>query len=103
MEKIKCGTAQSSIVINNENSNVNQNTAVVGMHAQLHAKNKWAALVLCILLGYFGAYKIYEGKAESVLCLTAGVKLLDLQKRQIATCDLPFNIAVRLSGKVIIR
>ena len=26
-------------------------------------KNKWVALILCILLGYFGAHKFYEGKA----------------------------------------
>ena len=26
------------------------------------AKNKWTAFVLCLLLGYFGAHKFYEGK-----------------------------------------
>lgn len=26
------------------------------------AKNKWTALFLCVLLGYFGAHKFYEGK-----------------------------------------
>ena len=41
----------------------NTNTAaavVAGVGAR--AKNKWTAFVLCLLLGYFGAHKFYEGK-----------------------------------------
>ena len=33
---------------------------VAGVGAR--AKNKWTAFVLCLLLGYFGAHKFYEGK-----------------------------------------
>lgn len=54
--------SQPQIVINNANtntnSNVNQNNAGVGGKA----KNKWVSLILCILLGYLGAHKFYEGK-----------------------------------------
>lgn len=57
--------AQPSIVINNENTNTNANT---NMNANVagaqfgRLKNKWVALALCFLLGYFGAHKFYEGK-----------------------------------------
>lgn len=52
--------SQPQIIINNANtnSNVNQNTVV----ANGKAKNKWVSLILCILLGYCGAHKFYEGK-----------------------------------------
>lgn len=53
--------AQPSIVINNANSNVNQNTNMVGMIPG-RAKNKWVSVLLCLFLGYFGAHKFYEGK-----------------------------------------
>lgn len=54
---------QPNIVINNSNTstNVNTNTNVVGGGAG-RAKNKWVALVLCILLGWLGGHKFYEGK-----------------------------------------
>lgn len=52
-------TAQPNIVINNANSNVNQNMIGVGMGKP---KNKWVAFFLCLLLGFFGAHKFYEGK-----------------------------------------
>lgn len=54
-------TATPNIVINNANTNVNSNTnvnAVVGAHA----KNKWVTFALCVLLGWSGAHKFYEGK-----------------------------------------
>ena len=66
----KCGKqveelkAQSpNIVINNANNNVNtnvnnNNNAGPGRRA----KNKWAALCLCLFLGCFGGHKFYEGK-----------------------------------------
>lgn len=50
--------AQPNIVINNSNANVNTNT--VGGFGR--AKNKWVALVLCLLLGFVGGHKFYEGK-----------------------------------------
>lgn len=53
--------AQPQVVIQNTNMNTNTAAAVVaGVGAR--AKNKWTAFVLCLLLGYFGAHKFYEGK-----------------------------------------
>lgn len=64
----KCGkqvealkAEQPSIVINNSNSNVNTNTNVNGARVG-RPKNKWAAFVLCLLLGWLGAHKFYEGR-----------------------------------------
>lgn len=55
------GAAQQQVVIQNTNMNTNTAAAVVaGVGAR--AKNKWTAFVLCLLLGYFGAHKFYEGK-----------------------------------------
>ena len=45
-------------VINNVSNN-NSNRPVVSKGKR---KDKWAALILCILFGYFGAHKFYEGK-----------------------------------------
>lgn len=59
VEEIK-SAAQPSIVINNDNINTNANINAGFMG---HAKNKWVALTLCILLGFLGAHKFYEGKA----------------------------------------
>lgn len=55
--------SQPNIVINNTNDNANVNTnvnAVVGYGRR--PKNKWVAFILCVLLGYFGAHKFYEGR-----------------------------------------
>ena len=62
VEELKqAAAATPNIVINNTNTNTNQNTVMNGMGA-MRAKNKWVALILCVLLGYFGAHKFYEGK-----------------------------------------
>lgn len=53
-------SAQPNIVINNSNTNSNVNNVGIGYG---RPKNKWVALVLCLLLGFFGAHKFYEGKA----------------------------------------
>lgn len=61
VEEIHSNTQQpQQIVINNTNSNVNQNVlnAVSG-----RMKNKWVAFLLCLFFGCFGAHKFYEGKA----------------------------------------
>lgn len=47
-----------NIVINNINSNVNENNAA----ANGNLKNKWISLVLCIFLGFLGFHKFYENK-----------------------------------------
>ena len=51
---------QPQIVINNvnTNTNMNNNAAVVGRRMC----NKWVSFALCLLLGYVGAHKFYEGK-----------------------------------------
>ena len=54
---------QPNIVINNSNANTNSNVNanIVGALG-IRMRNKWVALVLCILLGYVGAHKFYEGR-----------------------------------------
>ena len=48
------------IVNTNTNTNINKNrNAHVGGG---RAKNKWVAFLLCLLLGFLGAHKFYEGK-----------------------------------------
>ena len=51
--------SQPQIVINNSNTNMNQNLIGMGI---VKEKNKWIALALCFFLGYIGAHKFYEGK-----------------------------------------
>lgn len=61
-----------NIVINNTNSNVNTQTAVVG-GVPRPPRNKWVALLLCFFLGFLGVHKFYEGKAGmGVLYLLTG-------------------------------
>lgn len=58
------------IVINNANTNTNTNIAGSAMARQ---RNKWTAFLLCLLLGYFGAHKFYEGKSGmGILYLVTG-------------------------------
>lgn len=61
VEELK-GAAQPSIVINNENTNANMNMNVVGGGRFARPRNKWVALILCLLLGFVGAHKFYEGR-----------------------------------------
>ena len=56
------GSAQPSIVINNENINANMNTNVNTAGRIGRPRNKWVAFMLCLFLGFFGAHKFYEGK-----------------------------------------
>lgn len=65
VEKFETATqaANPQIVINNANSNVNQNVNNNFNPAVMRrAKNKWVAVVLCLLLGVVGGHKFYEGK-----------------------------------------
>lgn len=57
VEELKQG-GQPNIVINNTNTNANNNVAFTGGRV----KNKWVAFFLCLFLGFFGAHKFYEGK-----------------------------------------
>lgn len=63
------------IVINNssqsishasaKNTNTNKNTNINGgTYNGKKAKNKWVAFWLCLLLGYFGVHKFYEGNTK---------------------------------------
>lgn len=54
VEQVK--SEQANVVINNTNTNVNRNIGAG------KPKNKWVALLLCILIGFLGAHKFYEGK-----------------------------------------
>lgn len=51
---------QPQVIINNSNQNVNTNVNPVGAYRKIC--NKWTAFWLCLLLGYLGAHKFYEGK-----------------------------------------
>ena len=53
---------QPSIVINNANTNTNTNANINASMFGVRVKNKWVSFLLCILLGFFGAHKFYEGK-----------------------------------------
>lgn len=56
---------QPQVVINNSNTNTNTNMNTNTNYAQganVNAKNKWVALILCFFLGWLGAHKFYEGK-----------------------------------------
>lgn len=61
VEELKSNAAQPNIVINNDNNNINSNITNVGMGSG-KAKNKWVTFCLCLVLGFFGAHKFYEGK-----------------------------------------
>ncbi len=62
---IKCGkqvgelkstqAPPTPVYVNNYNSNVNS-------HYGVRPKNKWVALLLCLLFGYLGVHKFYEGR-----------------------------------------
>ena len=62
----KCGkqveaiaAAQPNIVINNDNTNTNINGAGFKRAKKI---NKWLAFAFCLLLGYLGVHRFYEGK-----------------------------------------
>ena len=60
VEEIKQTPAETpNIVINNTNTNVNQNMNGVYMGKP---KNKWVAFLLCFFLGFIGVHKFYEGR-----------------------------------------
>ena len=65
VEEIKSKTEKPSIVINNDNNNVNTNSNIAQNGAMGYGwpKNKWVALLLCFFLGCFGRHKFYEWKA----------------------------------------
>ncbi|MBE6561021.1 MAG: TM2 domain-containing protein [Ruminococcaceae bacterium] len=72
MKTTNAAPQPQQIVINNSNSNVNQNNiGTVGGRM----KNKWVAFWLCFFLGYLGAHRFYEGKVGSgiLYLLTFGV------------------------------
>ncbi len=73
VEKLE-GENTPNIVINNSNSsqNVNTNTNLNGVYAG-RLRNKWVAIVLCLLGGFFGLHKFYEGKiGMGILYLCTG-------------------------------
>lgn len=80
---IKCGcqvediksSNNPQIIINNNNSNINKNINTNEEVVFRKRKNKWVAFILCLLFGFFGIHKFYEGKVGIgiVYFFTAGV------------------------------
>lgn len=55
----KLAAEQPNIVINNSNTNTNVNGGTYKKSKQI---NKWLAFCLCLVLGFFGVHRFYEGK-----------------------------------------
>ena len=65
VEELKSGAVQPSIIINNDNTNLNSNVnrnTISGNVQGGRQKNKWVSLLLCLFLGVVGGHKFYEGK-----------------------------------------
>ncbi len=67
VEELRQSAAQAQpVIINNSNNNVNNNvnTSIAPMaYMPLgRPKNKWMAFWLCLLFGYLGIHRFYEGK-----------------------------------------
>lgn len=61
--KSSAPTVAPSIVVQNTNTSQSTSSGVGGGGvAAPRIRNKWVALVLCCLFGWFGAHKFYEGK-----------------------------------------
>ena len=81
VEQIASNAPQPSIVINNDNTNINSNVNKNTVSATAYAgnpKNKWVSIILCVLLGYVGGHKFYEGKIGMgiVYLFTGGLFLI---------------------------
>lgn len=77
----KCGrqveqlkTEQPQVVIHNTNTNVNTNTNTSVVYGG-RPRNKWVGFLLCLLGGYLGLHKFYEGKIGMgiVYLITGGI------------------------------
>lgn len=67
VEELRGAQNGQPIIINNSNNNSNVNNNV-NTHVNVaavpvgRAKNKWVAFFLCLLLGWLGIHRFYEGK-----------------------------------------
>jgi RNA polymerase subunit RPABC4/transcription elongation factor Spt4 len=57
VEELKSNNINPNIVIHNNNTNSNVNSFMPGK-----PKNKWLSVILCLLFGWLGAHRFYEGK-----------------------------------------
>ena len=65
VEELKSSDSDKNIIINNNNV-ATSSSAATAVNAGMgygKPKSKWTAFILCLLLGFFGAHKFYEGKA----------------------------------------
>lgn len=60
VEQLQGANQTPQIIVNNANNNVNTN--MNGMMYMGSPKNKWLAFILCLLVGYLGVHRFYEGK-----------------------------------------
>lgn len=65
--------AEPQIIVNNANTNTNVNHNVNTSGMNRRAVDKWVSFILCLLFGYFGAHKFYEGNiGMGILYLLTG-------------------------------
>lgn len=81
VEELKQAASSQPTVINNvinNNNNNNNNNSAHSYVPRGRRKNKWTAFWLCLLFGYFGAHKFYEGKIGTGILYVCTVGLFGI-------------------------